>query len=97
MNYLFSVEKLKETIKKKLPYHLAEKKIPCIKGGKKFVPEAPNGYKLEQLAVDLVKLMGSCIAYEVEREVEFAPVKNATGADSVESARALLIKNGVEL
>lgn len=97
LNYLFSVEKLKETIKKKLPYHLAEKKIPCIKGGKKFVPEAPNGYKLEQLAVDLVKLMGSCIAYEVEREVEFAPVKNATGADSVESARALLIKNGVEL
>ncbi|MGN0824118.1 MAG: UTP--glucose-1-phosphate uridylyltransferase [Candidatus Coproplasma sp.] len=97
LNYLFSVEKLKETIKKKLPYHLAEKKIPCIKGGKKFVPEAPNGYKLEQLAVDLVKLMGSCIAYEVEREVEFAPVKNATGIDSVESARALLIKNGVEL
>lgn len=97
LNYLFSVEKLKETIKKKLPYHLAEKKIPCIKGGKKFVPEAPNGYKLEQLAVDLVKLMGSCIAYEVEREVEFAPVKNSTGADSVESARALLIKNGVEL
>ncbi len=97
LNYLFNVERLKAVSKKKLPYHLAEKKIPCLKGGKKFVPEAPNGYKLEQLAVDHVKLMGSCIAYEVEREKEFAPVKNATGADSVESARALLIKNGVEL
>lgn len=97
LNYLFSVEKLKETSKRRLPYHLAEKKIPCIKGGKKFVPEEPNGYKLEQLAVDLVKLMGSCIAYEVEREKEFAPVKNQTGVDSVVSARELLVKNGVEL
>ncbi|MGN0812652.1 MAG: UTP--glucose-1-phosphate uridylyltransferase [Candidatus Coproplasma sp.] len=97
LNYLFSVEKLKETTNKKLPYHLAEKKIPCLKGGKKFTPETPNGFKMEQLAVDLVKLMGSCIAYEVEREKEFAPVKNATGVDSVDTARELLIKNGVEL
>lgn len=97
LNYLFSMEKLKETIKKKLPYHLAEKKIPCIKGGKKFQPEQPNGYKLEQLATDMVKLMGSCVAVEVDRDYEFAPVKNAEGADSVESARALLIKNGVEI
>ena len=45
----------------------------------------------------MVKMMGSCLAYEVEREREFAPVKNKAGADSVESARALLIKNGVSL
>ncbi|MGN0807056.1 MAG: UTP--glucose-1-phosphate uridylyltransferase [Candidatus Coproplasma sp.] len=97
LNYLFNVEKLKETASKELPYHLAEKKIPCLKGGKKYVPETPNGFKMEQLAVDLVKLMGSCIAYEVEREKEFAPVKNATGVDSVDSARELLAKNGVKL
>ena len=35
--------------------------------------------------------------FEVEREKEFAPVKNATGVDSVESARALLVKNGIEI
>ncbi len=97
LNYLFSVELLKANNRKKLPYHLAEKKIPCIKGGKKHVPEQPNGYKLEQLAVDIVKLMDSCIVFEVEREKEFAPVKNATGADSVETARELLTKNGVKL
>lgn len=97
LNYLFSVELLRAVNKKKLPYHLAEKKIPCIKGGKKFIPEQPNGYKLEQLAVDLVKLMDSCIVFEVEREKEFAPVKNAMGADSVETARELLTKNGVTL
>ena len=41
--------------------------------------------------------MDSCLPFEVVREKEFAPIKNATGVDSVESARALLKKNGVEL
>ena len=41
--------------------------------------------------------MGSCLAFEVVREREFAPIKNRTGVDSVESARALLEKNGVKL
>lgn len=97
LNYLFNVDRLKEISKKRLPYHLAEKKIPCIKGGKKFTPEQPNGYKLEQLAVDMIKLMGSCVVFEVERSKEFAPVKNRTGADSVESARRLLIENGYDI
>lgn len=97
LNYFFSVKKLDEVFKKPLPYHLAAKKIPCIKGGEKFLPEEPNGYKLETLAVDIVKLMGGCLGFEVEREKEFAPVKNMTGADSVDTARALLIKNGVRI
>lgn len=97
LNYLFNVEKLRDVNKKKLPYHLAKKKIPCLKGMRHFVPEEPNGYKIETLAVDIVKLMGSCIGFEVEREKEFAPVKNKTGADSVESARKLLIRNGYKL
>ncbi len=97
LNYLFSIEKLNGIYKSKLPYHLANKKVTCIVGGKKVVPEQPNGYKLETLTVDLVKLAGSCLGFEVEREREFAPVKNATGVDSVETARALLLKNGEEL
>lgn len=97
LNYLFSVPKLDEICKKKLPYHIAVKKIEYVEDGKTVCPSKPNAYKFELLAVDLVKLMGSCLAFEVEREKEFAPVKNATGVDSVETARALLIKNGVEL
>lgn len=97
LNYLFNVEKLRAISKRKLVSHLAEKKITCIKGGKKVVPEEPNGYKLEKLAVDQIKLMGSCVGVEVDREKEFAPVKNKEGADSVETARALLKKNGVKL
>jgi UDP-N-acetylglucosamine/UDP-N-acetylgalactosamine diphosphorylase len=97
LNYLFSIKKLNEIYKQKLPYHLAKKAIPHIEGGKKVVPESPNGYKFETLAVDLIKMMGSCLAVEIERDKEFAPVKNKTGVDSVESARALLQKNGVKL
>ena len=42
-------------------------------------------------------MMDDCLSFEVEREKEFAPVKNATGVDSVDSARALLQKNGIEI
>lgn len=96
LNYLFNVKKL-NGVGANLPYHLAVKKINCIVDGEQFVPEEPNGYKLETLAVDIVRLMGSCLGVEVEREKEFAPVKNMTGTDSVDTARALLIKNGVEI
>ena len=45
----------------------------------------------------LLHLQKSCLPYEVIREKEFAPVKNATGVDSVDSARELLAANGIEL
>jgi UDP-N-acetylglucosamine/UDP-N-acetylgalactosamine diphosphorylase len=41
--------------------------------------------------------MDNCLSFEVVREKEFAPVKNATGVDSVESARNLLQKNGITI
>ena len=75
-----------------------EKKIPYLDEAGTFVkPEAPNGYKYEQLVLDMVREMNSCLPFEVVREREFAPIKNATGVDSVETARALLQKNGVSL
>lgn len=97
LNYLFNVHDLNLTLSGKLPYHLADKAIAHMENGVRVTPSSPCGYKFETLVVDMVKLMGSCLAYEVEREREFAPVKNATGVDSVETARALLRKNGVAL
>ncbi len=97
LNYLFNVHDLNLTLSGKLPYHLAEKAIPHMENGERVTPSEPCGYKFETLVVDMVAHMGSCLAYEVEREKEFAPVKNATGCDSVESARELLKKNGVVL
>ena len=60
-------------------------------------PEEPNAYKFETLALDMVKLQDDCLAYEVDRSKEFAPVKNKTGVDSVDTARELLRLNGVAL
>ena len=60
-------------------------------------PEAPNGYKYEQLVLDMVHELESCLPFEVVREREFAPIKNRTGIDSVDSARELLAGNGVIL
>ena len=50
-----------------------------------------------ELALDMVKLQDNCLAYEVDRTKEFAPVKNKTGVDSVDTARELLKQNGVEI
>ena len=91
------MHELNLTLSGKLPYHLADKAIAHMENGVRVTPSSPCGYKFETLVVDMVRLMGSCLAYEVEREREFAPVKNATGTDSVDTARELLRKNGVAL
>ena len=98
MNYLFRLSKLEEIVNKKIPVHIVEKKIECLcEDGVTRKPEKENGKKFETLAVDLIKPMGSVLPFEVVREKEFAPIKNKTGVDSVESARALLELNGVKL
>jgi len=81
-----------------LPMHIVEKKIPCIdEDGNPVFPSEPNGYKFEQLVLDMVREMDSCLPVEVDRAREFAPIKNRTGVDSVESARRLCVQNGIEL
>ncbi len=98
MNYLFRLSRLEQIVDEKIPVHIVEKKIECLcADGVTRKPEKENGKKFETLAVDLVKMMGSVLPFEVVREREFAPIKNKTGVDSVESARELLKRNGVEL
>ncbi len=98
LNYLFSVDKLFEIAEKQMPLHIVEKKVPYVDENGVFVkPETPNAYKFETLILDMVYMMDNCLSFEVEREKEFAPVKNATGVDSVDTARALLQQNGIEI
>lgn len=98
LNYLFHVPELNKIMDAQLPLHVVEKKIPCLdENGNKVEPETPNGYKFESLILDMIHLLDGCMVFEVVREKEFAPIKNKTGVDSVESARELLKKNGVEL
>lgn len=98
LNYLFRVADLEKMAAGSLPLHIVEKKIPCLdEQGNPVNPEEPNGYKYENLVLDMIHQLDSCLPFEVVREKEFAPIKNKTGVDSVESARALLQKNGVAL
>lgn len=98
LNYLFREKDLEEIAAKKLPLHIVEKKIPYLnEDGRAVKPESPNGYKFEQLVLDMIHELDSCLPYEVVRNYEFAPIKNKTGVDSVESARALCKENGIEL
>ena len=98
LNYLFRVDCLNRTLRIKLPLHKAFKRIKYYNNKQGFVnPENPNAFKFETLALDMVRLQKSCLAYEVERNKEFAPVKNKSGADSADTARQMLKANGVTL
>lgn len=95
LNYLFEVKALERIIDNQLPVHIVEKKIPYMDEKGNFIkPETPNGYKYELLILDMIHDLKNCLPYEVERNKEFAPIKNKTGVDSVESAQALLEENG---
>lgn len=98
MNYLFSVEMLNRIKDDKLPIHIVTKKVEHIdENGNLIKPETPNAHKFEMLCVDMVEHSRSCLVFECIREKEFAPIKNKTGVDSVESAQALLELNGYKL
>ena len=72
-----------------LPYHRARKRVACLDDdGRPVAPAEPNATKLEQFLFDLLPLAPRVAVHEVDRRREFAPVKNATGDDSPETARA---------
>lgn len=98
LNYLFNVDLLYKIKDKKLPVHVVTKKVEHIdENGNLIKPETPNAHKFEMLCVDMIEFADNCLPFEVIREKEFAPIKNKTGVDSVESAQALLEKNGYKL
>ena len=98
LNYLFRISDLEKIREKKLPLHVVEKKIAHLdEKGELVKPNEPNGCKFEQLVLDMIHELDGCLPFEVERNREFAPIKNKTGIDSVESARVLCGENGIVL
>lgn len=74
-----------------LPYHRAEKKIPCVDPatGAALNPTTNNGVKLERFVFDALPMCEKSVVLETDRVEEFAPIKNASGADSPESCSAI--------
>ncbi len=90
------VEALTAGGKLQLPWHRADKKIPCIDAaGNPVAPEAPNGVKLESFIFDALPLAERTLVLECVRSEVFAPTKNATGVDSAESCREMLIARDI--
>ena len=87
---LFHIEAIDEISKDKLPYHSAHKKI-AYKGkeGQVSTPTEPNAYKFEAFLFDAFESLEDMAIMRVKREEEFAPVKNAEGVDSPETAKKL--------
>ncbi|XP_062160741.1 UDP-N-acetylglucosamine diphosphorylase 2-like isoform X2 [Alnus glutinosa] len=88
--HMFSLDFLNQVasgLEKDSIYHLAEKKIPSIHG-------QTVGLKLEQFIFDAFPYAPSTALFEVLREEEFAPVKNANGSnfDTPDSARLLVLR-----
>ena len=84
---MFNIKGIEKIGAEKLPYHVAYKKASYMdENGEIIIPEEPNAYKFESFIFDAFEKLDNMTILRVRREDEFAPVKNATGTDSPETA-----------
>jgi len=93
---LFNIKAIENIANNKLPYHKAFKKAKYMdENGEIIAPEKPNAYKYEAFIFDAFESLDKMSILRVKREDEFAPLKNADGEDSPDTARELY-KNYME-
>ncbi|MGE3809223.1 MAG: UTP--glucose-1-phosphate uridylyltransferase [Gemmataceae bacterium] len=83
--HFFALEFLERITQKPdaLPFHLARKKVPHIdRAGRAIEPEKENALKFERFIFDVLPLAERWTVVETSYAEEFAPLKNASGADS---------------
>lgn len=83
-NHFFNMEFLQKIVNQyedAMVHHVAKKKIPyCDAAGTTIKPSEPNGIKLEKFVFDVFQFTSKLAVWEVIREDEFSPLKNADGA-----------------
>ncbi len=87
------IEQLTASGNLSLPCHRADKKVPFIdENGNLITPDKPNAVKLETFIFDALPLASATMVLECDRANVFAPTKNPTGVDSVESCRMMIME-----
>jgi UDP-N-acetylglucosamine/UDP-N-acetylgalactosamine diphosphorylase len=77
-----------------LPLHKAVKKIQHV--DEKGNTVESDGVKLESFVFDALPLASNSVILQTIRSEEFAPTKNATGVDSAETARQMMVDRAAE-
>lgn len=87
---LFKIEALEKACTKEFEYHLAHKKVTYLdENGILVRPEKPNCYKFERFIFDVFPLFDNIAILRGKRATDFAPIKNAEGVDSPQTAKEM--------
>ncbi len=87
---LYNIDAIEKASSKELKYHAALKKVKHLdENGKIIVPTEENCYKFEKFIFDSFCLFDEIAILRGKREEDFAPIKNAEGIDSPETAKKM--------
>ncbi|MFK7777382.1 MAG: UDPGP type 1 family protein [Gimesia sp.] len=74
-----------------LPFHQANKKVSFTDDtDTQISPKEPNAIKFERFIFDVLPVAKTVLVYEIDRQREFNPLKNADGPDSPQTVNAAL-------
>jgi len=87
--HIFELDFMEEMAEANLPLHLARKEIRCLSADG-VTSELREGVKFETFVFDALPLARKSVIQLALREEEFAPVKNRSGVDSIQTSKQAL-------
>lgn len=91
--HAFDLDFVEEMAEASLPLHLARKQVLALAPGS-MVAEERSGIKFESFVFDALPLADTSFVQLADRQLEFAPVKNRSGVDSIATSKqAIALRN----